>query len=121
MFYITKEALIDIHIHQPPLTTHTSLHPSFPPSPPPSWAGARAHTHTCMHAHVTHTHTLPSLNTHTHRDQPAAICSTRSVQSSQNTLFTTIHYITFPQCHSLVLEKSEREQRRAESKTAIVQ
>lgn len=121
MFYITKEALIDIHIHQPPL----SLPPPFFSSFPSPILSKHTYTHTHTFIRTSHIHTLSSLNTHTdihtHRDQPAAICSTRSVQSSQNTLFTTIHHITFPQCHSLVLEKSEREQRREESKTAIVQ
>lgn len=112
MFYLTKEALIETHItNQPPF----SLPPPFSssiPSPLPGWA----HRHTFIHNN-THIRTVIIKHTHarvhkrTHRDQPAAICSTCSVQSSQNTLFTTIHHITFPQCHSLVLEKSERERR----------
>ncbi len=109
MFYLTKEAHIDTHAHQPPLSLPPPCFSSFP-SPV---LGEHTHTHTHTLICTSHIHTLSSLNTHTHththRDQPAAICSTRSVQSSQNTLFTTIHHITFPQCHSLVLERSERE------------
>lgn len=113
MFYLTKEALVDTHAHQPPTF-------SLPLLPSPI-LGEHAHTHTHTFIGTSHTHTLSSLNTHAHTrarpptpraralpDQPAAICSARSVQSSQNTLFTTIHHITFPQCHSLVLEKAER-------------
>lgn len=95
MFYLTKETHIDTHTNQPPL----SLPTFFSPLPSPI-VGEHAlrHTHTqavyIQTVIIKHTHTL----THTQWDQPAAICSTHSVQSLQNTLFTTIHQIT---SHSL--------------------
>ena len=106
MFYLTKEAHIHTHTHQPP---HYPPPPFFSSIPSPIQTHTRTHV---THIHtviIKHTHTHTHTRAHTHRDQPAAICSMRSVQSSQNTLFTTIHHITFPQCHSLVLKKSEGE------------
>lgn len=101
MFYLTKGPGTYTWSER---TTPTIVNPA----PPPSHSIGR-HSYTHTHHYKTHTHT------HTHscisRDQPATIWSSRWLQSEQNTLlFTTIHHITFPQCHRLVLETSEKDQ-----------
>lgn len=58
MFYLTKEAHIDTHMQQPPLSLPTALF-LLPHS---VWA----HTHTCAHTHITHVHAAIIKHTHTH-------------------------------------------------------
>lgn len=103
MFYLTKEDLIGPHTNQPPFP---SPHPStraLSPLPSP------------IRGEYTHIYTLPSLkhgctNTHTRTQTHArsTCCHLLYVLSTILTEyiihFTTIHHITFPQCHSLVLE-----------------
>lgn len=113
MFYLTKEDLMGAH-NQPPFP---SPHPStLALSLPPFRVSTHIHT-VIIKTHPPHAH----AHTHTRSTCCHLLYVLSTILIEYIIHFTTIHHITFPQCHSLVLETGrERERERERWRTSMM-